>query len=128
DHIDRQWTVLVSAWLETQSPRIGHQLTALGVKPIVVDRREVLTENQPPLEDVDGILTPVSSTHNAHKRAYSLVERSKRLGITTFSMQHGIENPGLTFFDAPLHRRCRSTPISCLFGFPQSMSPRWCLR
>ena len=101
DHSDIELTVVVSSWLMTESPRIGHQLAALGVEPIVVERREVLRGSQPRLEDVDGILTPVSSTHNAHKRAYTLVERAKRLGITTFSMQHGIENPGLTFFDAP---------------------------
>ncbi len=51
------------------------------------------------LRKIDALLTTVESTLAAHKVPYLLTKIAKAAGVQTFTMQHGFENVGLTYWD-----------------------------
>jgi hypothetical protein len=89
--------VIDKAW--KQSPRIGNLLSTAGIESYVVSHRAVVAESQPRLTDIRAVVTASESTVNAHKLAYSLTQKANRLGILTYTLQHGFENIGLNYFD-----------------------------
>jgi hypothetical protein len=91
--------VVVTRWLADQSPSATAVFRELGVEPQLVEREAVVAGKAPDLTRCDALLTPVATNLNAHRRAHVLVERARARGIPTFSLQHGLENVGLTYFD-----------------------------
>ena len=85
------------AW--NQSPRIGTLLKAAGIEPQIVSHKAAVAGLQPPLNHICAVVTASESTANAHKGAYTLTQRANQQGIPTYTMQHGYENVGITYFD-----------------------------
>jgi hypothetical protein len=97
---DYKIEVAVSDKAWNQSPRIGNLLLAAGIQPSVLNHKAVVAGLQPRLKGIRALITASESTANAHKGPYTLTQRANRLGIATYTMQHGFENVGLTYFDA----------------------------
>lgn len=97
---DARLKLVVSSWLMERSPRVSAELEARGVAAEVVARAAVLSGAEPSLGDVDALVSVVETSDPAHARVHALFQRARALGVPTFSLQHGIENIGLTYFDA----------------------------
>lgn len=48
---------------------------------------------------ISGLVTAADTTAGAHRLGFALVNRANSLGIPTFTLQHGLENIGLTYYD-----------------------------
>ena len=51
------------------------------------------------LRKIDALLTTVESTLAAHKVPYQLTRVANAAGVRTYTLQHGFENVGLTYWD-----------------------------
>lgn len=91
--------LVASAWLMQQHPRLASSLATRGIVPEVHDRKAIMNLGTVPLDGVDALLTIVETTLNPHKRAHALTLQAQAIGIPAFTMQHGLENVGLTYFD-----------------------------
>lgn len=96
---DLELKVCVIDELLNQSPRISEALKKLGVNFSKVSRLGVLTRLEPNLTGVKAVVTASETTASPHKAAYTLTKRANRAGIFTYTLQHGFENIGLTYFD-----------------------------
>ncbi len=97
---DYQVEVAVSDKAWNQSPRIGDLLSAAGIQVSILKHKAVVAGLQPQLAGVQAVITASESTANPHKGPYTLTQRANQRGILTYTMQHGFENVGLTYFDA----------------------------
>jgi hypothetical protein len=95
---DARLKIVVSSWLMDRSPRVSAELEARRLTPDVVARPAVLSGAEPSLGDVDALVSVVETSDPAHTRVHALFQRARALGVPTFSLQHGIENIGLTYF------------------------------
>jgi hypothetical protein len=91
--------VCVTEWLVSASPRVLQQLTSNGIIPILVSQQDVVRGTAPKL-CFDVVLTAVESDDPAHRVSFSLAKRAEALGQKSFTFQHGLENIGLTYFEA----------------------------
>lgn len=82
-----------------QSPRIGYLLGQSGIAPQSLSRTAVIGGVQPTLRGVQALITASESTSGPHRAAHALTKRANRAGIHTYTLQHGFENVGLTYFD-----------------------------
>ena len=82
-----------------QSPRIEVLLRQAEIHPKCVSRTAVIGGVQPKLRGVQALITASESTSGPHRAAHALTKRANRAGIRTFTLQHGFENVGLTYFD-----------------------------
>lgn len=125
--------VAVSRWLRDNNARLIPALAALGITPELYDRKALMDGNAVPLDGVGALLTMVETTLNVHKRSHTLTLEAQARRIPTFTIQHGLENVGLTYFDA-VHDRSvdiRSDHVLVWFGpdqvppnVPQRVRPR----
>ena len=95
---DLEVAVSDKAW--QQSPRIRTLLKVAGIRPAILSHKAVVAGFQPGLEGVKALVTASESTANAHKGPYRLTQRANQKGISTYTMQHGFDNVGVTYFDA----------------------------
>jgi hypothetical protein len=91
--------VAVTSWLTEEKDQVVAELRKRGVEPEIYDRRTIVNGAAPSLDGVDALLTVVETTLNAHKRGHLLTLRAQSLAIPTFTLQHGLENVALTYFD-----------------------------
>ncbi|MDP3920807.1 MAG: hypothetical protein Q8R76_08390 [Candidatus Omnitrophota bacterium] len=91
--------VCVTDRLLQHSPRVGKSLKALDLPLTKVPRRDILVGFAPPLDNVMALVVACESTASAHLAPHRLVARANQSGIATFTLQHGYENIGLTYFD-----------------------------
>lgn len=85
------------AW--NQSPRINRLLEAADIQPKIYSHEAVVAGLLPSLNNVKAVITASESTANAHKGPHTLTQRANRKGIPTYTMQHGFDNVGVTYFD-----------------------------
>ena len=98
---DARLRVVVTSWLDERSPRVSAELESRGIVTDVVARDDVEQGRGPSLEGIDALVSVVETSDPAHARAHALFRRAKAEGVPTFSLQHGVENVGLTFADGP---------------------------
>lgn len=91
--------VAVSDKAQNQSPRINSLLKAAGIEPKVLNHKAAVAGLQPSLRGIKAVVTASESTANAHKGPYTLTQRANQKGIPTYTMQHGFDNVGVTYFD-----------------------------
>ena len=82
-----------------KSPRISKALAELEIKYIQVSRMLILAGLEPNLLGIQAVITASESTANPHKLAHVLTKRANKLGIFTYTLQHGSENIGLNYSD-----------------------------
>jgi hypothetical protein len=120
---DAALRVVVSRWLEERSPRVAAELETRGLIPELVGRPEVMRGSAPTLEGVDALLTVVETSDPAHARAHALFTRAKAAGVPTFSLQHGVENIGITYFGGAAETAILSDAV--FTWFPRERTPAW---
>lgn len=89
--------VIMTDWLNTVSPGVAARARASGLNLVQRSRRAVLAGAAPDLRGWDAVITASESTAPPHKFAYALTQRANAARLATFTMQHGLENVGLTF-------------------------------
>lgn len=93
-------TVLVSEELLKTNPRLQILLDEYGVTPrSVIGPSDGAEEFVNAIRGCTHLLTSSESTLRPHKLAHSLVLAANEIGLVTATMQHGVENIGLTYFD-----------------------------
>lgn len=92
-------TVCLTQRLLAQSPRSRAEFDGLGIKPLIHHHRLVRWFGRPSSSGFDALLTAAESTVGAHAVPHALTKRANRRDLATFTMQHGFENIGLTYFD-----------------------------
>jgi hypothetical protein len=89
---------LIDRLLE-MSPRIKSTFKSLGIQFSRVSRVGVLTGVEPNLLGVKALITVSESTAGPHKVAHALTKRANKMGLLTYTLQHGFENIGINYFD-----------------------------
>ncbi|MBI3252530.1 MAG: hypothetical protein HYZ52_04350 [Candidatus Omnitrophica bacterium] len=72
---------------------------SLPIRFQVIPRWKIILGLGPGLRGFDALVTASESSLRPHAAAYALTRRANRLGIKTFTVQHGFEQVGLTYFD-----------------------------
>ena len=92
--------VLVSEKLLKTNRRLSVLLDEYNVAPSsVIGSKDTSEEFANALYGCTHLLTSSESTLRPHKLANSLVEAANQMGLVTATLQHGVENIGLTYFD-----------------------------
>ena len=80
-----------------KSPRVARQLRLTGVNLVGVPDESVYLVDFP--SEMKALLTITETSLGPHKFTRALTERARDMGILTATMQHGLENVGLTYSD-----------------------------
>jgi hypothetical protein len=91
--------IVVTDWLVDESPRALAQLEANGLAYELVEREAVRRGEAPALEGAAGALGAADASVRAHQAGHTLIGRARAAGLPTFTIQHGLENIGLTYKD-----------------------------
>lgn len=94
-----QVSVMVSHHLSRKSPRVLKYLNSLECEKSEVNTDLFAIRVYPKLDGCEALITASESTAKPHRAAYQLTQFANAQKIKTFTMQHGIENIGLTYFD-----------------------------
>lgn len=89
--------IVATDWLDRVAPWAGPRINDAGFRPIRHTRDAVLCGAAPALEGWEALLTASESTSPSHRFGHTLARRSRGAGLVTFTMQHGLENIGLTY-------------------------------
>ena len=100
-HAELSAKVLVSRWLERESPRTAARLQAEEIPFSYVRRRDIVEGRAPGLGGIDAVLAASESSHPAHAAGHALARRADGLGLKTYVLQHGFEQIGLFGPEAP---------------------------
>jgi hypothetical protein len=115
--------VLATSWFARNAPAAMAAVEELGVPLQMVEREELLEGGGPPLEDLDAVLSVVATSLRAHRHSQAVVARARLAGVPSFSMQHGLENVGLTFFDELHSEEVEITSDYLFVWFPPDEAP-----
>lgn len=113
----------VTDWLAKNSPRVLGEAEKIGASAQIVGRADILAGESPRLADVDALITPAATGLNPHKVAAALVSRARAVGIPTFSLQHGLENVGLSYVDDRHSADVSITSDYVFVWFPPDFAP-----
>ncbi len=96
---DISFRILVSS-KQQQNPRLAILLDALGIEiDFNIDTAASDIDLGKSLFGCDALITSSESTLRPHLLAHRLTITGNEMGIATYTMQHGIENIGLSYFD-----------------------------
>jgi hypothetical protein len=112
--------VVVSRWLESESPRTTALLAAHGFGFETVRRADVIEGRAPSLSGLSAVIAASESSHPAHAAGHALALRARSAGLSTYALQHGFENVGLFGLEAA-GARFASDVVFC--WFPESATP-----
>jgi glycosyltransferase involved in cell wall biosynthesis len=91
--------VLVSDIGLARSPRMVRTFLELAVIPIVVERELALQGNDQSVRGLDVLISASETSARAHRFNHQLTLAANADGVRTYTLQHGLENIGLTYFD-----------------------------
>ncbi|MCB0403581.1 MAG: hypothetical protein KDD51_02275 [Bdellovibrionales bacterium] len=95
---------IVEVWvrrgLHAQDPQLTDRVRRLGITPKVLSWWRLRTGLFLNWRLGDALITASESTAPPHRLSYHLTCAAKRRGVRTFTLQHGLENVGLTYFDS----------------------------
>jgi hypothetical protein len=117
--------ICVTDWLRGEAPRTFAILASEGFVLEVVPRQRAISEAAPSLHEVDALLTASETNQVAHRVVHALVKRADRMGIPTFTLQHGFENIGLTYRDRGHGADVRFASRYIFTWFPADSLPAW---
>lgn len=90
---------LATSELLERSPRVASRLADAGVPLRSFPSKGIRAGLVPWLGGVGALVCPTESTAGPHRIAHFLTRRARALGIPTYTLQHGFDNIGLTYFD-----------------------------
>jgi glycosyltransferase involved in cell wall biosynthesis len=92
--------VWVTQALLENSFRVWRSLKAIGIPfRVILDNSSVELEGLR-FAGIDALLTAAETNQRAHRLAHKLAMRAEEAGVATYTMQHGLENIGLTYSDS----------------------------
>jgi hypothetical protein len=112
--------IRASRWLEKESPRSQGLLESHGLAFSWLRRSRVADGKEPSLAGVSAVLTAAESSHPAHKAGHALALRARAAGVRSYTLQHGLENIGLTGVQADAGALA-SDVVFC--WFPEAATP-----
>jgi GT2 family glycosyltransferase len=89
--------LVMTDWLDRVAPSISDRVAASGLSCERHSRDAVLNGLAPDLHAWDAVLTASETSAAPHRFAHALVQRTNESGLATFTLQHGLENVGLTY-------------------------------
>lgn len=92
-------TVAVPHALLKDSPRLYRALLAARIVPRAMTEKEILAGTLWVDAAYDALLTAAESDLPAHRLGHALAKQGRARGARTYTVQHGYENVGLTYFD-----------------------------
>lgn len=92
-------TVAITDWLDKVSPRVSRELLARSMVPLVITKKDAISGLEPDLTRVNAVITACETNHPAHRVPHAVVRRANNRTISTYTLQHGLENVGLTYFE-----------------------------
>ena len=96
---EAQLRLVLSDYLLADSPRIPAALAAHGLAFTTHPREALRAGVEPSLVGVQGVLSAADTNTRAHKAGHTLATRARAEGLASFTLQHGLENIGLTYKD-----------------------------
>lgn len=90
--------VVMADWLDQAAPGASQRVAAAGITPVRHARRS-LARTAPDLTGWQALVTASESTAQPHRFAHALTHRANAAGLETFTLQHGLENVGITYKD-----------------------------
>jgi len=116
--------LVLSQYLIAESPRIVAALAAHGLDFAAHPREAIRSGAEPSLRGVDGVLCAADTNTRAHKAGHTLVGRARAEGRPTFTLQHGLENIGLTYKDHLHGEEIRfAAETVFIWGSPEGLAP-----
>lgn len=112
--------IRVSRWLKRESPRTPALLAQHGLPFRWLRRSRVVAGDEPSLRGAAAVLTAAESSHPAHAAGHALALRARAAGVPSYTLQHGLENIGLTGVDAAAGSFA-SDVVFC--WFPEAATP-----
>ena len=97
--INADAAAFVAPGLLLDSPRVRAALDREDIPWYTSNALEFKLRLTPKLRGVRALISAADTTAYAHKPAHYLVNRANKMGIATYTLQHGLENIGLTYFD-----------------------------
>ena len=91
--------LVVSDYLLADSPRVAAALTQHDLAFTAHPREKIRDGSEPALDGVRGVLSGADTNARAHKAGHTLAVRARAKGLPSFTLQHGLENIGLTYKD-----------------------------
>ena len=91
--------LVLSEYLLADSPRIPAALAEHGLAFVAHPREAIREGSEPQLGGVHGVLSGADTNTRAHKAGHTLATRARAMGLPSFTLQHGLENIGLTYKD-----------------------------
>ncbi|WP_162912951.1 glycosyltransferase family 4 protein [Rhodospirillaceae bacterium SYSU D60014] len=107
-------TIAVPQGVLTESPRVYRALLEMQIVPRVVTEAEILNGALWVDQAYDALLTAAESDLPAHRLGHALTRHGRSRGVRTYTVQHGYENVGLTYFDS-VHDRTVSFASATIF-------------
>lgn len=92
-------SVCITDWLNEISPRTSKILLAHSIFPEIVSAEDIVRDTYPSLSNAKAVVTACETSHPAHKLPFVLTRSASGRGIPTYTLQHGFENIGLTYFE-----------------------------
>lgn len=89
----------VSKQVIKESPRVKESLQVQKIPYSIIRHRLLKIGLQPNLAKVDVLITASETSARPHRYTHLLTKRANQRGILTYTLQHGWENIGLTYFD-----------------------------
>ena len=116
--------LVLSEYLLADSPRIAAALAARGLDFTTHPREAIRSGAEPSLAGIDGALSGADTNTRAHKAGHTLLGRAKAQGLPTFTLQHGLENIGLTYKDHLHGEEIRfAADRVFIWGAPEGLAP-----
>lgn len=90
--------VVVTHWqIIEDMPRISRELAALGLNLVILDQKDLECGLKGLSVPADAVITASDTTAGPHIAAYLLALWANQTGVPSYTMQHGLENIGLTY-------------------------------
>jgi hypothetical protein len=91
--------LVVDSTLLAKVPQLKEQLLRRGLMWYTASLEDFQRARLTLLDGISALITATESSARPHAAAHALTAAAKGRGIPTFTLQHGFENVGLTWFD-----------------------------
>lgn len=96
---DVRLKVLLAEGLVDRSPRVLKAMIERGIVPYALERALILEGDDRAVRGLDALITGAETSLNPHRVPHALTLAAQSVGVETYTLQHGIENVGLSYFD-----------------------------
>ncbi len=91
--------VLLAEGSVAGSQRVLRAMVERGIVPYALERELLLEGDDRIVRGLDALITGAETSLNPHRVPHALTRTANALGVRTYTLQHGLENVGLSYFD-----------------------------